>query len=99
MRYEDLIFRAHYKQNVEISRVLFSNGHWIAILRHRPGFVCDSLQVPSGYFLTSCSMWPHQEAIENSLELSVTLAQLRICSKPPLRSCPWENDEGHVGES
>lgn len=93
MRMQDLVFRPHYKDNAEISKVVFSNGHWLAALRHAPGQRCDSLPITGDEFLVSSSLMTHQEIVASEIELSVTLSELRITEKSPLRPCPWIDDD------
>lgn len=78
MNIKDLTFRSHYVANEEISRVVFSNGHWAAIL-YRPAI--EEYEVYS-------SIDSRQYKV-SEVELSVILSELRISQKFPLK-CPWD---------
>ena len=96
MLVSDLTFHTHYKRDVEIARVLFSNGHWAMALRHRPGSALAELPCKKEEYVISYSLAPQLEVISSEIEMNVILSELRITLKSPLRDCPWEQE--HIEE-
>lgn len=90
MLIQDLVFRDGDNPFTEVAKVVFANGHWAFVARHKEGFISPFLKSKPGLYEVATSVLQEKQIGVSAIELSVTLSELRFTTQVPMSPNPWD---------